>query len=125
MILFIDEADAFLRKGRQSTDNMSEHARNVLSTFLAHTGTETDKFSVVLATNVKEVMDRAVMDRVDERFLFPLPGHDQRLEMVKMYMDKHVFTPTKTGQEIEVDAEVKSEEYMHELARRTEGREVI
>ncbi|KAF4742004.1 ATPase, AAA, partial [Perkinsus olseni] len=73
LILFIDEADAFLRRGRMSSSsNMSEDARNVLSTFLAHTGTENDKFMVVLATNVREVLDRAVLDRVDEQFEFPL-----------------------------------------------------
>ena len=44
-----------------------------------------------------------------------------RLKMVKMYMDKHIFTPTKTGVAIEVDDDVKSEEYMQELAKRTEG----
>ncbi|CAD7950280.1 unnamed protein product [Amoebophrya sp. A25] len=121
MVLFIDEADAFLRKGRQSSDGMSEHARNVLSTFLAHTGTETDKFAVVLATNVKDVLDRAVMDRVDERFLFPLPEYDQRLEMVKMFMDQHILSPTKTSQTIEVEDAVKSEEYMQEMAKRMDG----
>ncbi|CAD7963666.1 unnamed protein product [Amoebophrya sp. A120] len=121
MILFIDEADAFLRKGRQSTEGMSEHARNVLSTFLAHTGTETDKFAVVLATNVKDVLDRAVMDRVDESFLFPLPDYPQRLEMVKMFFNQHILAPTKTSQQIEVEDAVKSEEYMQEMARRMEG----
>merc|ERR1719443_335712 len=53
LILFIDEADAFLRAGRQSEAAMSEEARNVLSSFLHHTGTESDKFMVVMATNVR------------------------------------------------------------------------
>jgi len=76
--------------------------RNVLSAFLHHTGTETDKFAVVLATNVKDVLDRAIMDRVDEQFLFPLPDEPQRAEMVKLFMEKHIFQPTKTNQTIEV-----------------------
>merc|ERR1719389_1135009 len=73
LILFIDEADAFLRAGRQSEAAMSEEARNVLSSFLHHTGTESDKFMVVMATNVRDILDRAVLDRVDETFEFPLP----------------------------------------------------
>lgn len=120
MVLFIDEADAFLRKGRQSNDGMSEHARNVLSAFLARTGTETDKFAVVLATNVKDVLDRAVMDRVDERFMFPLPSVKERKQMVKMFMEEHIFLPTKTGAKIEVD-EAINDAYMEQMAVRMEG----
>ena len=36
-ILFIDEADAFLRKGREG-ESMSEDLRNALSAFLYRTG---------------------------------------------------------------------------------------
>merc|ERR1719199_2116412 len=36
LILFIDEADAFLRTGRGADVGMSEEARNVLSAFLHH-----------------------------------------------------------------------------------------
>merc|ERR1712050_731249 len=45
LILFIDEADAFLRRGRGGA--MSEDARNALSVFLHHTGTESMKVSVI------------------------------------------------------------------------------
>ena len=39
--------------------------RQVLSTFLHHTGTEQSNFAVILATNQKSVLDKAVLDRVD------------------------------------------------------------
>merc|ERR1719221_30364 len=60
LILFIDEADAFLRTGRGSESGgaMSEEARNVLSAFLHHTGTESDKFVVIMATNIRDILDR-------------------------------------------------------------------
>merc|ERR1719371_134505 len=104
MILFIDEADAFLRAGRESAQSgMSESARNVLSAFLHHTGTESDKFMVVMATNVREILDRAVLDRVDEHFEFPLPSQDQRLKMLQMFFEEHIRKPTKKGIAIEVD----------------------
>merc|ERR1719326_989150 len=95
LILFIDEADAFLRRGRAAEAAMSEEARNVLSAFLHHTGTENDKFMVVMATNVREILDRAVLDRVDERFEFPLPSQPQRILMLQMFMEQHIRKPTK------------------------------
>lgn len=61
LILFVDEADAFLRQGRAllgARDTMSEDTRNALSAFLHHTGTESNKFCVVLATNCRETLDR-------------------------------------------------------------------
>merc|ERR1719265_209163 len=104
LILFIDEADAFLRTGRGSeAGSMSEEARNVLSAFLHHTGTESDKFVVVLATNIREILDRAVLDRIDEGFEFPLPSNKERLRMLEMFMEEHIHKPTKKGRIIEVD----------------------
>merc|ERR1719326_2867566 len=104
LILFIDEADAFLRTGRGSeAGSMSEEARNVLSAFLHHTGTESDKFVVVLATNIRDILDRAVLDRIDEGFEFPLPSVKERLRMLEMFLEEHVHKPTRKGRIIEVD----------------------
>ncbi|CEM02546.1 unnamed protein product [Vitrella brassicaformis CCMP3155] len=120
LILFIDEADAFLRRGRMGEGTMSEELRNCLSAFLHHTGTETTNFCVVLATNVREVMDRAVLDRVDEQFEFPLPDLEGRRKMVKMFVDEYIYTPTKRGRKIVVDAAL-DDEYWDMVAKRTEG----
>ncbi len=51
VLLFIDEADAFL-SARSS--NMSEHMRNSLTTLLYHTGTPTSQFMLIVATNRDE-----------------------------------------------------------------------
>mmetsp|Transcript_63286 Transcript_63286/g.112519 ORF Transcript_63286/g.112519 Transcript_63286/m.112519 type:complete len:570 (-) Transcript_63286:102-1811(-) len=121
LILFIDEADAFLRSGRGSeTGGMSEEARNVLSAFLHHTGTESDKFVVVLATNIRDILDRAVLDRVDESFEFPLPSQKEREKMLAMFMEEHIHQPTKRGKTIEVDAAL-DDNFLQEVAKRTEG----
>jgi ATPase family AAA domain-containing protein 3A/B len=121
LILFIDEADAFLRTGRGSeSGGMSEEARNVLSAFLHHTGTESDKFVVVLATNIRGVLDRAVLDRIDESFEFPLPSAKERQRMLEMFMDQYIHTPTKKGRQIEVD-EAIDEEWITKVAERTDG----
>jgi len=121
LILFIDEADAFLRSGRGSESGaMSEEARNVLSAFLHHTGTESDKFVVVLATNIRDILDRAVIDRVDESFEFPLPSLKERERMLGMFMEEHIHRPTKVGKTIEVDPGL-DEAFLQEVAKRTEG----
>eukprot|EP00931_Biecheleriopsis_adriatica_P004388 TRINITY_DN106066_c0_g1_i1.p1 TRINITY_DN106066_c0_g1~~TRINITY_DN106066_c0_g1_i1.p1 ORF type:complete len:572 (+),score=183.56 TRINITY_DN106066_c0_g1_i1:57-1772(+) len=121
LILFIDEADAFLRTGRGSESGaMSEEARNVLSAFLHHTGTESDKFVVVLATNIRDILDRAVLDRIDESFEFPLPSLKERQRMLTMFMEEHIHAPTKRGKVIEVDEKL-NDEFLLDVATRTEG----
>ncbi|ETO29705.1 hypothetical protein RFI_07415 [Reticulomyxa filosa] len=97
-ILFIDEADAFLRKGREG-DVMSEHMRNALSAFLYRTGTETTHFMIVLATNVPGALDKAVLDRIDDLVEFPLPGDDERKEMLQHYFNQFISqaNSSKTG----------------------------
>jgi len=121
LILFIDEADAFLRTGRGSEKGaMSEEARNVLSAFLHHTGTESDKFAVVIATNIRETLDRAVLDRIDESFEFPLPELPERKRMLHRFMEEHIHRPTARGKVIEVDPSL-DENFLESVAKRTEG----
>ena len=57
------------------------------------TGTETDKFMMVYATNKPEQFDGAVTDRVDEMVEFTLPGLKERRSMIKMYIDKYLVNP--------------------------------
>lgn len=121
LILFVDEAEAFLRAGRGSESGvMSEEARNVLSAFLHHTGTESDKFVVVLATNIREILDRAVLDRIDENFEFPLPGLAERRQMLELFMEEHIHKPTRRGKVIEVDPALDGT-FLDAVAKRTEG----
>ncbi|KAL8446657.1 hypothetical protein Emag_004664 [Eimeria magna] len=133
LILFIDEADAFLRQGRAAvgasgTEGMSEDSRNAVSAFLHHTGTETDKFCVILATNCREILDRAVLDRIDEQFEFPLPGVAERLRMLRQFMDRYLKgeseesnkgRKTKTPK-ISIDEKI-DDDYLRDVAEKTEG----
>jgi len=82
VLLFIDEADAFLGA---RTGNMSEHLRNALTTMLYHTGTPSSQFMLVLATNRPGDLDTAVLDRIDESIEFGLPDLVEREKLVKMY----------------------------------------
>ncbi|CAE7939117.1 ATAD3, partial [Symbiodinium necroappetens] len=98
-------ADSFLRRGRGGEGTMGEDARNSLSVFLHHTGTESARVAVILATNVPTVLDRAVLDRVDEEFEFPRPAFEQRNQMLRLFIDQYLLRSSKGGKSlIEVDA---------------------
>jgi ATPase family AAA domain-containing protein 3A/B len=55
VLLFVDEADAFLRK--RSGDRISEDLRNALNAFLYRTGEASTKVMVVYASNQPEQFD--------------------------------------------------------------------
>jgi len=119
-ILFIDEADAFLRKGRGDKNSMSEDMRNALSAFLYRTGTETTKFMVVLATNLPGTLDNAVLDRVDEVVHFPLPELEERERMLKHYFEVYIKNPT-VGTTIVTKGFNEDPKLWSRLATKTQG----
>ena len=96
IILFIDEADAFLRN-RKGPD-MSEHMRHTINSFLYRTGTPSDNVIVVMATNTPEQLDEAVHDRIDEIIGFGLPSVNERRTMLFHYLVKYC-TPPQSGWE--------------------------
>lgn len=91
LLLFIDEADAFLRK--RSSEHISEDLRAMLNAFLYRTGEQSNKFMLVLASNTPEQFDWAVNDRLDEMVEFRLPGREERERLVRLYFDKFVLQP--------------------------------
>lgn len=48
---------------------------------------------VVFASNQPEQFDWAINDRIDEMVDFNLPGEEERLQMVTMYLEKYVLNP--------------------------------
>ena len=84
IILFIDEADAFLRNRKNS--EMSEYMRHTINSFLYRTGSPSDNVIVVLATNSPEQLDEAVHDRIDEIVGFGLPSLNERRTMLFHYL---------------------------------------
>ena len=63
MILFVDEADAFLRN-RKSGEALSENLRHTINAFLYRTGTPSHKLLLVMASNTPEQLDDAIHDRI-------------------------------------------------------------
>ncbi|KAM7251127.1 hypothetical protein ACFE04_023010 [Oxalis oulophora] len=88
LLLFIDEADAFLCE-RNST-HMSESQRSALNALLFRTGDQSRDIVLVLATNRPGDLDSAVTDRIDEVIEFPLPGEEERFKLLNLYLNKYL-----------------------------------
>jgi ATPase family AAA domain-containing protein 3A/B len=84
IVLFIDEADAFLRNRKSS--EMSEYMRHTINSFLYRTGTPSEKVVLILATNTPDQIDEAVHDRIDEVVGFGLPSIHERKQMLYHYL---------------------------------------
>lgn len=95
LLLFVDEADAFLRK--RSSENISEDLRATLNAFLYRTGEQSGKVMLVLASNTPEQFDWAVNDRLDEMVEFDLPGLEERERLMRLYFEKFVLQPAAEG----------------------------
>lgn len=95
MVLFVDEADAFLRK--RSTEQISEDVRAMLNAFLYRTGEQSRHFMLILASNQPEQFDWAVNDRLDELVEFELPGRDERERILLQYFNEFISKPATEG----------------------------
>lgn len=95
LLIFIDEAEAFLRK--RSTERISEDLRAMLNAFLYRTGEQSDKFMMVLASNTPEQFDWAVNDRLEQMVEFRLPDREERERLIRLYFDKHILQPAIEG----------------------------
>lgn len=119
VLLFVDEADAFLRK--RSTEKISEDLRATLNAFLYRTGEQSNKFMLVLASNQPEQFDWAINDRIDEIVNFALPGLDERERLVRMYFDKFVLGPATTGRQRLKLTQFDYGQKCSDIAKRAEG----
>ncbi|KAF7208720.1 ATPase family AAA domain containing 3 [Nothobranchius furzeri] len=119
LLLFVDEADAFLRK--RATEKISEDLRATLNAFLYRTGEQSNKFMLVLASNQPEQFDWAINDRIDEIVNFDLPGLEERERLVRLYFDKYVLEPATGGRQRMKLAQFDYGKKCSEIAKRTEG----
>ncbi|KAG7400749.1 ATPase AAA domaincontaining protein [Phytophthora boehmeriae] len=90
VLIFIDEAEAFLGCRATRKTHMSEAMRNALNALLYHTGTQSKKFMLVVATNRPEDLDTAVTDRIDDTLHFDLPESKERVRLLQMYFNEYV-----------------------------------
>ncbi|CAK8672292.1 ATPase family AAA domain-containing protein 3A-like [Clavelina lepadiformis] len=119
LLLFVDEADAFLRK--RSTEKISEDLRATLNAFLYRTGDQSNKFMMVLASNQPEQLDWAINDRLDEIVEFDLPRMEERERLVRLYFDKYVLEPAMDSKQRLKLGDFDFGSKCSEIARKTEG----
>ncbi|KAI9562932.1 hypothetical protein GHT06_010388 [Daphnia sinensis] len=119
LLLFVDEADAFLRK--RSSEKISEDLRATLNAFLYRTGEQSNKFMMVLASNTPEQFDWAVNDRLDEMVEFMLPGLEERERLVRLYFDKFILQPAAEGKRRLKVAQFDYSALCTKIARDVEG----
>ncbi|KAM7273187.1 hypothetical protein ACFE04_027851 [Oxalis oulophora] len=129
LLLFIDEADAFLCERNKTY--MSEAQRSALNALLFRTGDQSKDIVLALATNRPGDLDSAITDRVDEVLEFPLPGEEERFKLLKLYLDKYIAQAgannsgwfrnlfKKTPPKIEIKG--LTDDIIKEAAAKTEG----
>lgn len=91
LIVFIDEADAFLRE--RNSFQMNQDLKMYLNAFLNRTGTPSKNFMLVLASNLPNDFDKAVNDRISEYIEFEKPGLVERQRLVRLYFEKFILEP--------------------------------
>ncbi|KAF8379010.1 hypothetical protein HHK36_028437 [Tetracentron sinense] len=129
LLLFIDEADAFLCERNKTY--MSEAQRSALNALLFRTGDQSKDIVLALATNRPGDLDSAVTDRIDEVLEFPLPKEEERVKLLKLYLDKYI---AKAGerksswlgsffrrQQQKIEIKGLSDDVIREAAAKTEG----
>ncbi|PKA53884.1 ATP-dependent zinc metalloprotease FTSH 4, mitochondrial [Apostasia shenzhenica] len=157
LLLFIDEADAFLCEitiyvsfeftiyvsrdkhsqckvcetfSTRNNKNMSEAQRSALNALLFRTGDQSRDTVLVLATNRPGDLDSAVTDRIDEVIEFPLPGEEERFQLLKLYLNKYIYARSELDSSWKtlfkknhqnVVTEDLTDEIAREAARKTEG----
>ena len=84
MLVFVDEADAFLR----CSEEIPKDLRGCLNTLLYRTGSRYTKVMLVLASDKPHLLDWAVVNRIDNILKFELPDILQRGCMSVALIDK-------------------------------------
>lgn len=87
LLVFIDEADSFLRDRRV----LGNDEKNLLNAFLSRTGANDKKVIFVFATNYENELDPAVLSRIHKKIEFELPSQDERVKILNLYFEKYIF----------------------------------
>jgi ATPase family AAA domain-containing protein 3A/B len=108
LLIFVDEADAFLRDRRV----LNNQGKNLVNAFLSRTGTSAEKYMLVFATNYEDELDPAALSRIHKKVRFDLPEVDERMKIFKLYFDKYIVNDlrkvVRDGNEYEVALNVEA-----------------
>ncbi|MCH9634646.1 MAG: ATP-dependent zinc metalloprotease FtsH [Chlamydiae bacterium] len=90
-IIFIDEAESLCRdRNKMQRDELFE----LLNSFLNQTGEPSKKIMLILATNMLEDIDEAVLSRMDHKVHVKPPEFQERKQILAMYAT-HFFTKSE------------------------------
>lgn len=104
LLLFIDEADAFLAsRGRGSASGLGNGGDGggagtvaALNALLYHTGEQSRDFMLVLATNRPDALDEAILDRMDDSIEFSMPAVDERRRILMQHFEQYIgYVPVR------------------------------
>ncbi|MBX9923050.1 MAG: AAA family ATPase [Rhabdochlamydiaceae bacterium] len=92
-ILFIDEAESLCCNRSQLTDKPER--LELLNAFLNHTGENSKKIMLMLATNRPEDIDPAILSRMDHKLQIYPPALAERKQILQLHISR-LFTPQET-----------------------------
>ncbi len=127
LLLFIDEADAFL-KDPNNGHNMTEQLYAILNSFLNLTGTESKDICIILSTNHPQNLPKAVLDRVGpgQFIYFGIPKYEERVNIVKHFVGKYLESHNKPSK-VDTDGDSDpitpriDDETIQYIAQKTDG----
>lgn len=96
LMLFIDEAETFLRDRKGMVAGSEDY--KILNNFLNYTGTPSNKFMIVFATNYKKDLDSAMYDRIQDYVEVPLPTESERIKLLNLYKNKLLMSKKDNGE---------------------------
>lgn len=83
-ILFFDEVEIlFKARDKNHGDTLSQ---KLLNEFLAVTGDKSEKFAIIAATNMPQMVDRAVKRRFQFSIEIPNPGETETVRVISYYL---------------------------------------
>jgi len=109
---------------------MSEAQRSALNALLYRTGDQSRDIDLALATNRLGDLDSAITDRIDEVLEFPLPGEEERVKLLKLYLNKYIaqagdnrtgLASLLKGKQKKIEIKGLSEDVIREVATKTGG----
>lgn len=109
-VLFIDEAESLC-----GDRNLMPSAEllELQNAFLNRTGTQSEKFALVLATNLLERLDPAVLSRMDYKIFIGPPAEAERVRIIKTYLPQFFTSKERSN--------IFTDETVDEMAKNTEG----
>jgi AAA+ superfamily predicted ATPase len=120
LVVFIDEAESFLGE-REGTDVTSE-SYQLLTNFLNHTGTRSNKIMFIFATNHPNSLDAAMNRRIDSSIEMKLPTTDERAEVLKLYRHQFLLSDKANNKQFIQSVEhYLSDTVIDTIAKNTQG----